>query len=669
MKNKGKTKEQLVKELMAQGQRISELELSEARLKETEKALKERQVFIESIIEGIAEPVTVINSNCEITLLNKAARQFLFGDAPPVKSLFCYACHHGKETRCDGIEIDCPTQIACESRQPVRVVHEHFRFDGEKRFLEITSSPLWSKEGTFQGIIEIARDITANKQAEEKINSLASIIETLPDALCSIDLEGNIISWNEGAEQMLGYKIEEIMGKPIAMLIPEELVQSELDHCINLLNTGGSFTGYESVRIAKNGKIVPVEMTAVAIKDRQQKIVSYASIMRDISERKKLEEQLLHAQKMEAVGQLAGGIAHDFNNILSAILGYASILQMKMKEDDPLRINVEQILTSSENAANLTKSLLTFSRKQVMNLRNVHINDIIMRIETLLLRTIGEDIELKTILADTDLMVMADSGQIELVLMNLCTNARDAMPNGGILTIKAERAALGEENIRAYSYGKPGDYALISVADTGLGMDEKTRERIFEPFFTTKGIGKGTGLGLSIVYGIIEQHDGYINVYSEEREGTTFKIYLPAVESVSERTRQSEITAPKGGAETILVAEDDAGVRELTKNVLEEFGYTVVEAVDGEDAIKAFIENRDSISLLILDVLMPKKNGVEVYEEIMKIRPEMKTIFTSGYTKDLIFKKGILEEGLNFLMKPILPTELLKKVREEIDKK
>jgi len=515
--------------------------------------------------------------------------------------------------------------------------------------------------------LELKKAIIERHEKEEKMNFLASIVETIPDALCSIDVEGRIISWNAGAEHMLGYGTKEIIGQPISMLIPMELVKKELDHCINLLNTEGYFTGYKSVRVTKIGHRVPVEMTAVAIKDREQKIVAYASIMRDVSEQKKLEDQLRHAQKMEAIGQLAGGVAHDFNNILTAVIGYASLVSVKMPEDDPLRRYADDIIASSERAANLTKKLLTFSRRQVIELELINLNEIVRSVEKLLVRIIGEDIEPRIIFKETNLMVMVDSGQIEQVLMNLCTNARDAMSVGGTLSIETGLVELNEEYIRTHGYGKKGRYALLSVSDTGIGMDEKTKERIFEPFFTTKEMGKGTGLGLSMAYGIIKQHDGYINVYSEPGVGTTFKIYLPVVEGERQERTLQEITTVTGGTEVVLLAEDDAYVRKLAKEVLEEAGYTVVDAVDGEEAISIFNMNRGRISLLILDVLMPKKSGKEAYEAIREIRPDIRVLFTSGYTQDLVLKKGIVEEAWHLVMKPISPTELLRKVREVLD--
>ena len=376
----------------------------------------------------------------------------------------------------------------------------------------------------------------ALRESEEKYRTL---FEDSKDVVYISTIEGKFLDINSTGVEFFGYDSKEELLK---VNIAKDFYLNPYDRkkFIQTMEQQGFVKDYELLMRRKDGEILILLSTATPYRDKEGKITEYRGIMRDVTHQKKLEQQLLHAQKMESVGQLAGGVAHDFNNILQAIIGYASLLKMKIKEDDPLRRNVDQILASSERAANLTQSLLAFSRKQIINLQPVKINEIVKRVEKLLLRIIGEDIELKTILNPPpppfdkggqrgieDLIVMADSGQIEQVLMNLATNARDAMPNGGSLTVETEIVELDEKYIKTHGYGEPGVYALISFTDTGVGMDEKTKERIFEPFFTTKEVGKGTGLGLSMVYGIIKQHNGYINAYSELGKGTTFKIYLP----------------------------------------------------------------------------------------------------------------------------------------------
>jgi len=341
---------------------------------------------------------------------------------------------------------------------------------------------------------------------------------------------------------------------------------------------------------------------------------------------------------------------------------------MKMDSDDPLKIYVEHMLIASEKAVNLTHSLLTFSRKQAIRLQPQKVNVMIRGIEKILQRLLTEDIELKVMTADKDITVMADLTQIDQVLLNLAANARDVMPNGGMLRIETEEVEIDYEFIRSYGYGNPGIYARISISDTGTGMDEQTKQKIFEPFFTTKEVGKGTGLGLSIVYGIVKQHNGYINVVSELGKGTTFHIYLPVVTTATEEMKLASIDV-KSGTETILLAEDNPDLQKLQEEVLNSKGYTTIAATDGEMAIARFMEHKDSIDLLMLDVVMPKKNGKEVFDEIRKIRPDIKVLFTSGYTGDVVIDKGVYDGAVEFIQKPISPNELLGKIREVLDKK
>jgi signal transduction histidine kinase/ActR/RegA family two-component response regulator len=383
----------------------------------------------------------------------------------------------------------------------------------------------------------------------------------------------------------------------------------------------------------------------------------------------KLHAQLLQAQKMESIGRLAGGVAHDFNNMLTAIIGFGALLRRNLDKDGRSRGFLDQMLSAAEKAANLSRGLLAFGRKQMRNPKPVDLSKVVINLKKILSRVIGEDIEFKTVLKGENFIAMADSSQIEQVLLNLVTNARDAMPGGGQLIVETGLADMDDEYVKAHGYGEPGKYVLISVTDTGTGMDETTKQKIFEPFFTTKEVGKGTGLGLSIVYGIVKQHNGYINVYSEKERGTTFRIYLPLILSEVCETESRKTTVLTGGTETILVIEDDAQVRQFSRTTLESFGYRVIEAVDGEDALSRFEEYKDDVDLLLLDVIMPKRNGREVYNEINKMRPDIKVIFSSGYTGDVLTDKGIIKEEMSFISKPMSPHELLSKVREVLDKK
>uniref|UniRef100_C6E6D6 histidine kinase n=1 Tax=Geobacter sp. (strain M21) TaxID=443144 RepID=C6E6D6_GEOSM len=394
--------------------------------------------------------------------------------------------------------------------------------------------------------------------------------------------------------------------------------------------------------------------------------VRLSGALSDITERQLMEEQLRQSQKMEAVGQLAGGVAHDFNNILTVIAGYANMLKMDLPAlGNEVRL-AEQIATATERAAELTKGLLAFSRKQPMAPQKLDLGEIVQRVETFLTRVIGEDIQLKTQLLPDSLPVCADMGQIEQVLINLAANARDAMENGGTFTIAT---GLFEADGSPSAFcGPAGSYAVIIVSDNGKGMSSETCKRIFEPFFTTKEVGKGTGLGMAIVYGIVQQHKGYITVDSKPGGGTVFSIYLPlAADSAEMHQEPAADQEPEQGTETILVAEDDPSVRNLVDMVLTKHGYQVILAENGQEVVERFTAHSSDIGLILMDIIMPRKNGIEAFAEIKKLQPEAKVLFTSGYTSDFIQSRG-MEEGVELIMKPVQPVQLLRKVREVLER-
>jgi len=426
---------------------------------------------------------------------------------------------------------------------------------------------------------------------------------------------------------------------------------------------------YRSERSTVTGsENMMVHITASPLRDSSGQIIGGIEAVRDITESKKLEEQLLHAQKMEAIGQLAGGVAHDFNNLLTAIIGYSTMLSQNLSGDAKNIQYVNQVMGASEKAAELTKSLLAFSRKQEIELRPINLKTVLTSVRSLLSRIIGEDISFHISIPSDDIVILADPGQIEQVLLNLATNARDAMVSGGMLNVDASIVPLGEDSVETHGIERPGSYVMISVSDTGKGMNDEVRSRIFEPFFTTKSVGKGTGLGLSIVYGIVKQHRGAIHVYSEPGVGTTFKIFLP-LSYTSETFHKTDIgLKPEGGIETILLAEDSREVRMLMATLLEDAGYSVRTAQNGQEALDIFRKNAESIDLLILDVIMPVLNGKQVFDEVKTIRPDVKVIFTSGYTFDIMDEKGIQDQNLDFIPKPLSPHVFLAKVREVLNK-
>lgn len=510
-------------------------------------------------------------------------------------------------------------------------------------------------------------DITERKKVEERFAWLAAVVEYTDDAIITKNMDGVILSWNKGAERLFGYREEEVLGKPVTILIPAELL-SEEGQFLQKLSQGEHIDHYETVRLAKDGSHKNVSLTVSPIMSKSGEVIGASKIARDITLRKQLEAQLLQSQRMEAIGQLAGGVAHDFNNILQVIMGYGSIMLMDENLDDEQKEKIENILVSADKASQLTKSLLAFSRKQVMKIKKANLNTIVLHIQKFLVRIIGEDVQLKLIVNEPELPVCVDSGQVDQVLINLATNARDAMPKGGLLTIETTIKDIDEHVEHAHGIIAPGRYACITVSDTGNGMDKETSAKIFEPFFTTKDVGKGTGLGMAIVHGIVKQHNGYITAYSEPGHGTTFKVYLPLAEAGQVTDEEKVAQAmPRRGTETILLAEDDETVRELEASLLKNFGYEVISAVDGQDAVEKFIANRESIKLILMDVIMPRKNGKEVYAEISQLQPGVKVLFASGYTAEFIQNRGAWGESVNLLMKPVQPMELLRTVREILD--
>jgi PAS domain S-box-containing protein len=541
-----------------------------------------------------------------------------------------------------------------------------------------TSTPLRNARGEIIGVISTVRDVKEQKSAEEALLLLTKRLQLATASghlgIWDWDIQNNSLDWDERMMEIYGIKHDTFPGVYIAWenrLHPEDRTMAL--EAIRLALNGSREYDFEFRIVLPGGVVKHIKTNAVILRDQNGAATRMIGLNQDITERKHLEEQLMQAQKMEAIGLLAGGIAHDFNNMLTAIIGYGNLMLMDMDEGDPQRSNVDEILAAADRAADLTRSLLAFSRKQIINLQPANLNEIITKTGKLLRRIIGEDIELDIDFCQHRLPVNVDAGQIEQVLMNLATNARDAMPVGGVLSIDTRPQSMDADFIAAHGFGTAGDYARVSISDTGTGMDENVRKRLFEPFFTTKEVGKGTGLGLAIVYGIVTQHNGFITVSGNPQGGTTFDLYLPMIkEAEAQKTAAGKKAAagelPEAGTETILVADDEAALRELTKKVLQQFGYTVITAVDGHDVVNKFREFRDTISLVLLDIIMPKMNGKEAMEEIRKISPESKIILISGYSADIVSQRALLDEGFEFVTKPVSPVKLLSKVREVLDR-
>jgi PAS domain S-box-containing protein len=512
------------------------------------------------------------------------------------------------------------------------------------------------------------RELAERKRAEENLRKLSVAVEQNPASIVITDTSGTIEYVNPHFTELTGYSFAEAVGQNPKILKTGETSAKQYQQLWQTILSGGEWRG-EFHNRKKDGELYWEQALIAPIRDESGAITHFIAIKEDITDRKQLEVQLRHSQKMDAVGQLAGGIAHDFNNILTAIVGYASILDLKLPDGSPLKKNAEQIAATAERGAILTQGLLTYSRKQSSNQVAIDLNEIIHRVHQLLLRLISENIYLNINLDPRCLPIMADSGQIEQVLMNILTNARDAMQQGGTIAITTETVTISSDFVLAKGFGKPGKYALLTCSDSGEGMDDDVVKHIFEPFYTTKEIGKGTGLGLSIVYGIIKEHNGYALCHSTIGIGTIFQIYLPLLDTaptVTEETVEEQVAVVQG-RNFILLAEDNETARVLGRKILEEFGYSVIEAVDGEDAVEKFREQGERISLVILDVIMPKMNGRAAYELIRRTAPNVRFLFCSGYATDVVADQGGVEEGMNFLPKPFTPKELLMKIREVLD--
>jgi PAS domain S-box-containing protein len=513
--------------------------------------------------------------------------------------------------------------------------------------------------------MELQREVTERQRAEEGIekeyHKTQNILERSPFGIYVVNGDGNVDYANPAMLELSSDEPDKFVG--INIFDFSTYSQLGIDKKIKAALRGEPFymgpVEYPGSRTTIRNFIgMPLD------EDDERKVLVFVE---DITERDKLEEQLRHAQKMEAIGTLTGGLAHEFNNIMTAIIGSAELFLEDVEKDDPLREYPEIILASALRAANLTQSLLAYSRKQITNKWMFSISAVINNVRRIISGFISEAIKVDITESKDEVMIMADSNQIEQVLMNLVTNACDAMPDGGKLTIGTDRIEIDDDFIRTHGYGEPGAYARISVSDTGSGIDEETQEKMFEPFFTTKDVGKGTGLGLSMVYGIIERHNGYINLLSKPGEGSTFQIYIPEVRAGVEEVETEDQSIQTDGKEIILLAEDDLRVRQLLRTSLEKAGYGVIEAIDGEDALRKFMKKSDSIDMLLTDVIMPGKNGNEVYNEIVKVKPDMKVIFMSGYADRLLHEKGISSDNINFLHKPVPRKKLLRRLREVLD--
>jgi two-component system cell cycle sensor histidine kinase/response regulator CckA len=554
---------------------------------------------------------------------------------------------------------------------PRNMTWRHRKKDGTVIDVEVTGHQM-EFEGRPAEVVMVD-DITERKKAEAALEAAEekyrSIFENAVEGIFQSSCTGHFISINPAMAQMLGYDTAAEMIADRTDIATQHYVDSnsraELERA---LREDEIVVGFEAEVLCRDGSKIWTTESMRSVRDESGNLLFYEGSVSDITDRKQLEDQLRQSQKMEAVGTLAGGIAHDFNNLLTAINGYSDLTLKKMAADDPFRRNIEEVKSAGTRAADLTSQLLAFSRKQVLRPAVLNLNTVVSNIERMLCRIIRESIELRVVL-DPDLgNIRADAGQIEQVIMNLAVNARDAMPRGGMLTIETKNVYLDEDYAGQHLGVSPGDFIRMTVTDTGEGMDAATRQHIFEPFFTTKAVGLGTGLGLSTVYGIVQQSGGNILVYTEVGHGTTFKIYLPCVDESIERPRWTGDHGLKfSGTETILVVEDEDIVRSLVREILTDNGYKVLEAAGGDEALKICTSYTEPIHLLLTDVIMPRIGGSELKASVVRLLPDIKALFMSGYTDDSVAHRSIAEEDVAFIEKPFTPDALARKIREVLE--
>ncbi len=554
------------------------------------------------------------------------------------------------------------------------------RRDGSEFPVDILLNPIATRDGTL--IFSAIRDISDHKRiegelrrAQEELNRrttqelsgyrsrLVSIIDSSEDAIIGKMLDGIITHWNKGAERIYGYRAEEMIGKPISLLAPKDR-PDEIPRILEKIRRGERSEPFESVRIAKDGRRLDVSISVSPIQDSDGTIVGASAIARDITAQKRAEEQLRQSQKMEAIGRLAGGVAHDFNNILGIITACAELLRDRVDSGAEASQYVDTVKKAAERGASLTRQLLAFSRKQIVQPRVLDLNERLREVSKLIRPLMGDDVEISIIPRSKSALVEADPAQLDQVVLNLAVNARDAMPRGGKLVIETSTVDFDGAIADQHRPMTAGKYTMLAVSDTGTGMDHETVSRIFEPFFTTKETGKGTGLGLATVYGIIKQAGGHIWVYSEPGRGTTFKTYLPCADHKIGLAPEepTETVFPARPGTTILLVEDDETMRMLTRKMLEENGYTIVEAKDGQSALEVIGSMDGRIDLILTDVVMRGLSGPELVLRVNALHPEMKVVYMSGYTGELMSEHEGFQRSIDLLEKPFTRAALLKSI-------
>ncbi len=552
---------------------------------------------------------------------------------------------------------------ACEANGNYSTEFHMRRSSGELFLAEISLKPVLRADGSVNFIVGVVRDISERKKAEEARTRLSMAVEQATESIVITDVSGKILYANPAFERVSGYRQEELLGQNPRVIRSGKHDKEFYEKMWSTILKGDTWRGRLTNR-RKDGTFFEEESIISPVRDDMGRIMSFVAIKRDITQQIEIEQRLLQAQKMEAVGRLAGGVAHDFNNILTSILGFA---QMVLDDTDPAKPaagDMKEIIKAGERAAALTQQLLAFSRKQVIEPRVVDLPSTVGDMESMLKRTIGEDVRLNIVMHPETWPVKVDPHQVGQMLINLVLNGRDAMPRGGTLSIELKNEHLDEKLVNRNEQIPPGDYVVMSVGDTGEGMTEKTQEHLFEPFFTTKPKGKGTGLGLATVYGIVKQNNGHVVIRTEVGKGTEVRIYLPKEDAPKDEVSPGVVPTEMAGSGTIVLVEDEDMVRTMAKRALEGRGYRVLVCDSGEKAMRVIQEETERIDLLLTDVVMPEMSGPALAEKVHAMKPEIKVLFMSGYTNEMIAAHGVLEEGTNFLQKPFTPNKLIGKVQE-----
>ena len=618
-----------------------------------------------ALVEHSSDAVALLDETGAITYVSQAATRLLGYGVPELTGTNALGFLHPDDLALT--ERLC-RQLLDQPGTPIRTELRARHKDGSYHLVEAVAVNRLD-DPAVGAVVANWRDITERLRAEQALRnseqSYRSLVDGVRDVIFALSPGGEVTSLNPAFEEMTGFPPAEWVGRPFEAFVHPDDVPLALDLFGRVLQ-GEPRPTIQFRILTRAGTYRVAEFSATA-QLRDGRLTGILGIGRDVTERLGLEQQLRQAQKMEAVGRLAGGIAHDFNNILTAITGHADLLLEDLGHHDPRRADVDEIRRSAERAAGLTRQLLAFSRQQVLQPKVVDLNALVLDMDKLLRRLIGEDVELATVLDPTLGRVTADPGQLEQVIVNLAVNARDAMPQGGKLTLETRNIDLDSSYTLEHSLVKPGPYVQLTVSDSGIGMDEETQAHAFEPFFTTKPRGQGTGLGLAMVYGTVKQSGGFIWVYSEPGRGATFKIYLPRVDAVHAPAPVAEAAVVLDGSETVLVAEDEDAVRQIIERALQARGYRVMVARNGSEALALAGRHAGQIDLLVTDVVMPDMNGRVLSQRLMDVRPAIKTLYLSGYTDDAILHHGVLQEGVAFLQKPFSLGALARKVRDVIE--